>query len=399
MLKCIAVQSKAIRKGGCAVKKYIPQALEFLKKADLYLFFLCLASSIFGIVFISSAVAWRDDPGRYIFVQILALLLGIFLFILFTVIDIDVIADKWPLVLAFSVLLLLALIVFGQDDGTGNKSWIRFLGIGIQPSEIVRVTFIVLMAKQISYLKEYHSLNHITSVVQMCLHFGLFFGMILVISKDLGSALIFLFVFAVMLFAAGIKIYWFVLGISAIAAVTPFLWTNVLKEYQRNRIIAPYAPEIVDPKGDGITWQVNQSKLSLASGRLTGTGLFQGPQTQSGAVPEQQTDFIFAVIGEEFGLIGCLICILLLTLIIIRCVKVGLRSRNTMSMLVCFGVAAALLFQTFENIGMCIGLTPVIGITLPFFSYGGSSVFSMFAAMGIVSGIKFRPKPERFRTY
>jgi len=381
------------------VKKYIPHALEFIKRADLYLFFLCLASALFGIVVISSAVSSYDSPGRYVFVQILALMLGIFLFILFTVIDIDVIADKWPLVFGFSVALILALVVFGQDDGTGNKSWIRFLGIGIQPSEITRVTFIVLMAKHISYLKDYRSLNHVFSVAQLVGHFGIFFGLILVISKDLGSALIFLFVFAVMLFAAGVKIYWFVLGISAIAAVTPFLWTNVLKEYQRNRIIAPYAPDIVDPTGDGITWQVRQSKLALASGRLKGTGLFNGPQTQSGAVPEQQTDFIFAVIGEELGMIGCLACILLLTLIIIRCIQVGLKSRNTMSMLVCFGVAAALLFQTFENIGMCIGLTPVIGITLPFFSYGGSSIFSMFAAMGIVSGVKFKPKPERFRTY
>ena len=105
------------------------------------------------------------------------------------------------------------------------------------------------------------------------------------------------------------------------------------------------------------------------------------------------------MIGEELGLIGCAICILLLLLIMIRCVHVGLKSRNPMNMLVCFGVAGSIFFQTFLNTGMCIGIAPVIGITLPFFSYGGSSMIALFAAMGLVSGIKFRPKPERYRKF
>ena len=224
------------------------------------------------------------------------------------------------------------------------------------------------------------------------------FGVILVTAQDLGSALVYFFIFAVMLFMAGVKIYWFVMGAAAMAAVIPFMWTYMLSEYQQQRILAPYDSSI-DPNNTGINWQQNQAKIALASGQLSGAGLGEGTQSQSSAIPVKHSDFIFAVIGEELGLIGACLVLLLLMIIVVRCVQVGLRSGNTMSMLVCMGVAATVVFQTFENVGMCIGIAPVVGITLPFFSYGGSSLFSMFAAMGLVSGVKYRPKPLRSSLY
>ena len=381
------------------LKKIMPFLKEFVTRADMVLFTLCFVSSIFGIVMISSATATsKSGNAGFVIVQTAAMLIGIALFVLLTVLDVDLIADKWPILTAICVALLLALIPFGEEGGTGNKSWIRFLGIGIQPSEIVKVIYIVLMAKHISYLKEYKNLNHVFSVAQLVAHFFLPFALVIVISADLGNALIFLFIFVVMLFAAGLRIYWFILGVAAMAAVIPFAWTHVLREDQINRILAPYDSSI-DPTGDDVMWQASQSKLALASGQLTGTGLYNGPQTQNQAIPSQHTDFIFSVIGEELGMLGCLAVMLLLLLIIVRCVMIGLRSKNTMSMLVCVGVASTLLFQSFINIGMCLGITPVIGLTLPFFSYGGSSTFSLFAAAGLVSGVKFRPKPERFHRY
>lgn len=384
--------------GDAAIKKMLPFLKEFLRRADMLLFALCLTCSIFGLVVISSATATsKEGSAHYILIQTVAILIGIALYVVLTVLDLDVIADKWPILAGISLVLLLALIPFGVDDGTGNKSWIRFLGVGIQPSEIVKVIFTVLMAKHISYLKEYKSLNHVFSVAQLAVHFFLPFALIVIISGDLGSALIFFFLFVVMLFAAGLKFYWFVLGAAAMAGIIPLAWQYLLKDYQKARILAPYTSNVTNY--DDVIWQAKQSKLALASGQLTGTGLFNGPQTQSQAVPEQQTDFIFAVIGEELGMIGCCVVIALLLAIIIRCVKVGLHSKNSMSCLVCLGVASIFLFQTFINIGMCMGLTPVIGLTLPFFSYGGSSMFSLFAAAGLVSGVKFRPKPERFHRY
>ena len=369
----------------------------FLHRADMLLFILCLAASIMGIVIISSATLSYNSKS-YVYIQIAALLIGTVLYFLFTVIDTDIIADQWPLLVVVEIVLLLLLVPFGAAGDTGNRSWIRFLGVGIQPSEIVKVIYIVVSARHISWLRDYRNLNAPLSVMQITAHFGILFLMILGIASDLGNALIFFFVFLVTVFAAGLKLYWFLFGAAGMAIVVPLAWNHVLSTRQKERILAPYDVTI-DPDGDGVNWEPNHAKLALSSGRLTGTGLYQGTQTQSRAINSKHADYIFAAVGEELGMIGCVIVILLLTAIILRCVYVGIHSRSSFGMLVCFGVAAAFFFQTFVNIGMCLGLTPVIGVALPFFSYGGSSLFTSFAAMGLVSGIKYKPKPTRYTSF
>lgn len=382
-----------------ALKKFLPQLRDFVHRADMFLFTMSVICALYGIVVIASATkSYENGSAQFIIVQTLALVLGILLFIAMTVIDVDIFAQHWTWLYGLSALLLLSLIPFGAVSDTGNNGWLRFFGIGIQPTEIVKLAFIIVLAKQLAYLKDYKNLNSVTSVAQIVGHFILMFGLILVTAQDLGSALVYFFIFAVMLFVAGVKIYWFIMGAAAIACMVPIFWTYFLEDYQRNRILAPYDSSI-DPDNTGINWQQNQSKIALASGQLTGTGLGEGTQSQSNAIPGKHTDFIFAVIGEELGLIGACLVLLLLMIIVVRCIQVGLRSGSTMSMLVCFGVTATVVFQTFENVGMCIGIAPVVGITLPFFSYGGSSLFSMFAAMGLVSGIKYRPKPARASIY
>ena len=348
------------------MKKAMSYAKEFFHRADIFLLVMGLICAIFGIVVISSATA-SYHSAKYVIVQSASLILGVFAFVVMTVLDVDVLADKWQILCAFNVVFLLLLIPFGVSE-------------------------------QISYLKEYHDLNSVWSVAQLAGHFVLLFGLILVVSSDLGSALIFFSIFLVMLFAAGFALHWFAIGFAAIAAMIPLLWKFVLHDYQKNRILAPYDSSI-DPTNTGINWQPHQSKIALASGQWTGAGLGHGTQSQSNALAGKHTDFIYAVIGEELGMIACILVIVLLLIIIIRCVMVGIRSGSNMGSLVCFGVAAFLTFQTFENIGMCIGITPVIGITLPFFSYGGSSLFTTFAALGMVSGIHFRPRPKRNSIY
>lgn len=370
---------------------------DFVKRADMFLFTVSCICAIFGIVLISSATK-TYETHTYVPVQVFAFILGVVLFVVFTVIDVDIIADKWPILLGFEIFLLLLLIPFGVEGETGNKGWLRFFGIGVQPSEIVKVVFVVLMAKHITYLREYRRLNSVLSIAQLVVHFLLTFGLLMVTTDDLGSAIVFFAIFAVMLVVAGVRLYWFLIGGAAIALAVPFLWNNFLDEYQRQRIMAPYDPSI-DPEGWDVKWQTIRSKLALASGQLKGVGLGEGLQTQSGALTGKHTDLIFSVAGEELGMIACLTIMLLLSLIILRCVMVGLRCNNTMGMLVCFGTAAGLFFQMLVNTGMCMGITPVIGITLPFFSYGGSSLMSSFAAVGFVSGVKYRPKPQRFRRY
>lgn len=381
------------------LKKLLPLLRDFVRRADMFLFTMSVICAAYGIIVIASATqSYANGSAQYVIVQTLALGLGVLLFIAMTVIDVDIFAQHWAWLYGLSAALLISLIFFGAQSDTGNNGWLRFFGIGIQPTEIVKIAFIIVMAKQLSYLKEYKNLNSVTSIAQIVVHFVLMFGLILVTAQDLGSALVYFFIFAVMLFVAGVRIYWFVIGLAALAGMVPILWTYFLEDYQKDRILAPYDSSI-DPDNTGINWQQNQSKIALASGQLTGTGLGEGTQSQSTAIPGKHTDFIFAVVGEELGMIGACLVLLLLMIIVIRCIQVGLRSGNTMSMLVCFGVAATVVFQTFENVSMCIGIAPVIGITLPFFSYGGSSLFSMFAAMGLVSGIKYRPKPTRASLY
>ena len=382
-----------------ALKRFLPQLRDFVHRADMFLFTMSVICALYGIVVIASATkSYENGSAQFVIVQTLALVLGMLLFIAMTVIDVDIFAQHWTWLYGLSALLLLSLIPFGAVSDTGNNGWLRFGPIGLQPTEFIKLAFIVALGKHLIYLKNRRDLNSFLSVAQLAGHFIIMFGVIIVAADDLGSALVYFFIFAVMLFVAGVKIYWFIMGAAAIACMVPIFWTYFLEDYQRNRILAPYDSSI-DPDNTGINWQQNQSKIALASGQLTGTGLGDGTQSQSNAIPGKHTDFIFAVIGEELGLIGACLVLLLLMIIVIRCIQVGLRSGSTMSMLVCFGVTATVVFQTFENVGMCIGIAPVVGITLPFFSYGGSSLFSMFAAMGLVSGIKYRPKPARASIY
>lgn len=363
----------------------------------MFLLVICLMCSLYGVFMVYFAAAgmegtvWVDNPTKYVVVQVMSIFIGIGAFVVFTIIDSDILGSNWKVLCAINVLLLVALVLLGQDDGTGNKSWIRFAGIGIQPSEVIKVLYIVVSAKQMTVLKEYSDISSFMSVVQMAGHFLLVFGAIVVVSSDLGSASILLIIFLIMFFAVGVRLYWFAAGAAAVAAMIPLLWNYFLKDYQKKRLVAPYDAS-VDPEGYGIRWQTTQSRLTLASGRLT--GVEEGHTTT--AFTGKHTDFIFASVGEQLGMIGCILALTLLVIIIVHCFRVGLRAGRTYDMLICIGVGGAVAAQTFVNIGMCLGITPVIGITLPFFSYGGSSMVTMFAAMGLVSGVKYKPKPQQF---
>ena len=218
-----------------------------------------------------------------------------------------------------------------------------------------------------------------------------------VISKDAGSGLVYLFVFCVhglcarALPCGGYSSAWAARWARFLAA-----WNLGLLRgdwYDRIKVILDHSYQ---PEGKG--WQQTRGMLALGSGKLTGQGLFQrhadAVVCYRSSLPERQTDFIFCVCGEELGFIGCLLIIVLLLAIIVRCLIVAREAPSRMESLVCVGMAGMLIFQTIANIGMCLFLMPVIGLTLPFFSYGGSSIVTLFAAMGVVSGIKKRSRPE-----
>ena len=178
----------------------------------------------------------------------------------------------------------------------------------------------------------------------------------------------------------------------------PILWNNIMDEFQRKRFEILWNPAI-DPQGIDERYHLVRSLKSLTAGGMTGQGLFNGNRTQAGALPSQHTDFIFSAIGEEMGYVGCALVLIMLFAVIARCIWVGTHSQDFMRRLVCFGAASALMFQVIVNAGMCMGVMPVIGLTLPLISYGGSSIVTIYAMLGLVSGVYARPAPRSYERY
>jgi len=375
--------------------KFFKSALLFFRDADMFLLLCSIASVFYGIILINSITG---SPS-IVYVQVGAMVIGIVLFILFSYIDIDIIADKSRLLFLFSIAMIMTLLLWGEGEAdVGRRAWLRFFNIGIQPAEIVKIPFIIIIAQMIARFKEYRTFNSFMSIVQLFVVFIIMFVCVLVISQDMGTALVYFGIWIIVLFAGGLKLRWFALGAALLTAATPLLYENILSEKQQIRIRAPFVQEAVDPTREVVLWQTDRSIEAIASGGFRGQGLGNGRLTQTpGGIPAQHTDFVISAAGEELGFLGCMLIIVLLVAIISRCVYVGIKSNNPLGMLVCIGIAGMLITQTIMNIGMALGLLPVIGITLPFFSYGGSSIVTCLAAMGIVSGIKMRPKPVRFR--
>ncbi len=367
---------------------------EFVKKADMILLALCITATVYGTVIISSATNYVGN-SRYIIIQLAAMVLGIAAYVILTLIDVDIIAERRELLLLFCIFFIALLQLFGVERG-GNRSWLDFgLPIMIQPAEICKIFFIIILAKTMS-IKQ-NKLSSPVTVAELAGITILFAALIRYFSWDDGMMLNYLFIFAIMIFAGGVNLIWFLVGGGALLAAFPFVWSR-LGEYQKNRIRVIFDPTI-DPKAEGIRYQMNRTIRALQNGGIAGRGLFNGPMVQSGSVPAQHTDSIFSACGEELGMVGCLAILLLLGAIIVRCVYVGMKSGNYMNRMICTGIAGMLASQIAINVGMCMGVFPVVGLTLPFFSYGGSSIVTMFAAMGFVSGINMRPAPDSNARY
>ena len=201
-----------------------------------------------------------------------------------------------------------------------------------------------------------------------------------------------------MAFSGGVNLLWFLGGIAVLGAATPIVWNNIMDEFQRKRFEILWNPAI-DPQGIDERYHLVRSLKSLTAGGMLGQGLFNGNRTQAGALPSQHTDFIFSAIGEEMGYVGCALVLIMLFAVIARCIWVGTHSQDFMRRLVCFGAASALMFQVIVNAGMCMGVMPVIGLTLPLISYGGSSIVTIYAMLGLVSGVYARPAPRSYERY
>ncbi len=361
---------------------------DFKKNFDFCLFFLTLAASIFGLVMISSAA---PSPVRFVVIQLVSLILGILVIGVLIVLDYEYLAGiSGYLYLASLIMLGLVLIPGIGTYENGARSWFRLGPLGIQPAEVVKIAFIITFAKHLSEVD--YLINRPRNVIFLLLHAGLLIGLIL-LQPDFGTAVVFGCIMITMLFVAKLSWKYLVAGLGIVTAAVPVAWLFVLEDYQKERIINLFNPEN-DPSGTG--YQVAQSKMAIGSGQLFGSGLYQGGSQHSNFLPERHTDFIFSVVCEELGFVGALLVIGLLVAIIVRCIMIGMNARNNLGMYICLGVAAMFTFHLVENVGMCIGIMPVTGIPLPFFSYGGSSMLTNLIAVGLVLNVKYRSKVINF---
>lgn len=375
---------------------------EFFRKGDVVLLGLCLLASAVGLALIYSATRYDSDLSSCFYKQAVFVCLGVVLYILITFVDIEFLMEKWWWVfLLLGVFVILLIKPFGVEDNTGNRSWVYLPGVpvGFQPGEIAKLAFVVVFAWLINRERP-RGVSRMSAIIKYLALTGLFAGLLAVLSGDFGMILVYLFLFIIMAWVGGVSKWWFIgVGGGLVAGVVA-LWNFVLPntglwtDYRvmRFRVVLDHA---LDPSGVG--WHQTRSLIAIGSGQLTGMGYLKGDQTQSilsSDLPARHTDFIFSVCGEEFGLIGCALLLMLLLAIILRCVWVSRRAKSHMSAYIAMGFAGMLMVQTVLNVGMCLYVTPVVGLTLPFISYGGSSTLTLFVAMGIVSGIKMRPLPS-----
>ena len=381
------------------MRRFIEELKDFPKKGDWVLLILCLVTSGYGGIMVASATnaAKFGSNTKYILIQLVATMLGVLMYAVVSSIDVDFMSEHRGVLVAFNVIMLLLLIPFGDDHSTGNKSWltIPLVPVSIQPAEICKIAFIIILASVMS--SHQNDISSIPSVLHILFHLGLVVGLNMVLSGDAGVSLIFVFIFIGMAFAGGISLWWFLAGLAGIGVGIPILWPH-LGTYQQERIRVLIDPEF-DKMGIGARYHSKINLQSLTGGGLTGQGLFNGTRTQDGNLFAQHTDYIFSSMGEELGFFGCLGVILLEFAIIARCIQVGSRCPDYMRRLICYGAASAMMFQVLINVGMCIGVMPVIGLTLPLISYGGSSVVTIYATMGLVSGSYARPQSLSHERY
>ncbi len=379
------------------LKRIKESIIEVIQGADLILLGLCCTASLYGIAMIFSATRYNED-NRKVLVQTAALLIGIVVYFAISMIDLELLMKRWKWIAAFNAgFILLLLTPFGREQD-GNRAWLKFpfLPVSIGPAEVVKITFIILLAWQFQWLlEEKRDLKSFSSAFMAAGHaFGMA-GLYFIVSRDMGNAMMFVLIFVVMAFVSGFALRWFVLLGAAGTIGGIAVWTlDLLPSYMKNRFLVLF-DHSYDVQNQG--YQQTRSLLTIGGGGFWGQGYLHGTQTQAGtgSIPARHTDLIFAVIGEELGFVGATLAILILVAIIIRVVIVGRRSGSMFHTCVCVGIASMLAFQMIINIGMCLFIMPVIGLTLPFFSYGGSSIVTLFAAMGFVSGIKMRTVVRR----
>jgi rod shape determining protein RodA len=350
---------------------------------------IALIIALMGILAIYSSTYQKESKGWQSIYQrqILWIIIGLVFFSFFSNFDYRRFEDAAYFLYLLSIFFLLLVFLLGAIR-LGAQRWLRFGWFNFQPSELAKLTTVIFMAK-------YFSRKSVDEIFVSSGRFGIMRGLVipfffvaipmgLIIEQpDLGSGLLVLFLFIAMLFVTNVKFRYIFLLLATLILPTPVLW-HFLRDYQRERLMVFINPNI-DPMGAGYT--IIQSKIAIGSGGFFGKGWLSGTQSQLHFLPESHTDFIFATFAEEWGFLGCTVLLVLYYLLIREGFAIAGRTHDYFGKLLAVGISLMLAIQVFINIAMNQGLAPVVGIPLPLFSYGGSSVFMTFIALGILVSV------------
>jgi rod shape determining protein RodA len=346
---------------------------------------LVLAISFIGVLNIYSAGQSIDNFKQETLhiKQVQWIMLGFFLMGITVCIDYRYIGRFSYAIYAFSIFLLIIVAVYGYATH-GSKRWITLGGFFFQPSELVKISIILALAKYFSN----HAMDKMYKIRELLIPLFMTLIPFLFILKqpDLGTALIILILFTSMILFVGIRWKSLFIALATLLIITPLGWFFI-KDYQKERLLTFIDPER-DPLGAG--YHIIQSIIAVGSGGILGKGYMKGTQSQLKFLPVQQTDFVFSVFAEEWGFLGGIILMILFVILILWCLKTALHARDQLGMLISFGVMMFIFWEVFINIGMVLGLLPVVGIPLPLFSYGGSSTIVIMIAIGLVMNVSMR---------
>ncbi len=368
------------------MRKIFPLIKQFTDETNKFLLFLITAASIYGIIMVHSTTRWLVEDGqtfhRDAIVMMVAAILGIVMALVISAIDYEFVTKLWPIIGVVCIVLMIITLIFGAapDARPDSKCWLKFGSVYFQTSELVKIGFVITFSMHLELLKD--KINDFKSLLLLGVHAVIPIGLV-VLTGDMGSALVFVFMTIAMLYFAGLHIGFFAAGGILALAASPLVWMFVFSEYQRTRFLALFRPEeFIDE-----AYQQLKGLNALGSGGFFGQGIFKGVYTQNGIIPEQENDMIFTAIGEETGFFGCIVALLLLFLICLEMIKIGKNTREFSTQMICYGMASIIAAQVIINVGMVLMLLPVIGITLPFFSAGGSSTLCLYIGVGLVFSI------------
>ena len=368
----------------------------FLRGTDFGLVLICLIASVYGILLVTSATLHKNAEGVFLSssakTMIITTIIGTLLAIFVSMFTPETISKLWPIIAVVCVGLMVYTRFFGvAPEGREDAvSWIMIGSTVFQPSELLKVGFIITFSVHLNKVKA--NINRLLHLIGLGAHALIAFFLVSWCGDD-GSALVFILIFVSMTFLAGLKWFYFAIGSVAAVGGFAFAWvTNIISGYQRDRILAVFHPE---DYSQTTAYQQNRAIQAIGSGKIFGKGLFKGDYTQSGYVPVSHNDMILSVAGEELGLIGTIAVIILIVAVCMKIMSVATKAQKSVSYYMCCGVAAMIAGQSIINIGMCLRLLPVIGITLPFFSAGGSSTLCLYLGLGIVMSAYREAKRRR----